>query len=145
MKIYIASSWRNANGVELLTDELRRLGFGVVSWIENNYGEYHNHVTKKMDFEEWVNSPASDQSFTFDIDGAMSCDIFIYYAPAGMDAAAELGAAYGAGCKCGEMDKPKQIIGLWSKGENLGLMRKMVDRWFSRPAELIEYLKNNYK
>jgi hypothetical protein len=134
MKIYIASSWRNANGVELLTEELRRLGFGVVSWIENNYGEYHNHVTKKMDFEEWVNSPASDQSFTFDIDGAMTCDVFIYYAPAGMDAAAELGAAYGYG--------KKTIIGLWSKGENLGLMRKMVGRWFSRPAELINYLKN---
>jgi len=54
--IYIASSWKNQHAVEMLTTLLRQLGFVVLSWIENNYGETHNHVTKKFDFETWVNT-----------------------------------------------------------------------------------------
>jgi len=52
MKIYIASSWKNQHGVEMLTALLREKGHVVVSWVENNYGEEHNHVTKKFPFEE---------------------------------------------------------------------------------------------
>jgi hypothetical protein len=94
MKIYIASSWRNQHGVIMLTNLLREKGHEVESWIENNYGESHNHVTKKMDFEEWVASSESDQSFEFDTVAATTCDLFIYYSPAGDDAAAEMGAAW---------------------------------------------------
>lgn len=144
MKIYIASSWRNAHGVELLTAELRKQGHNVDSWVENNFGENHNHITKKMDFETWVNSAYSDQSFSFDTDGAVQCEVFIYYAPAGMDACAELGAAYAANRYAVEhsMGQNKFIVGLWSKGEGLGLMRKMVDKWFDRPAELLLFTKS---
>lgn len=130
MKIYIASSWKNEHGVVMLTSLLRAQGCKVVSWIENNYGESHNHVTKKMDFETWVNSDQSNQSFEFDTNGAMECDLFIYYGPAGKDACAELGAAYG---------KNRRIIGLFAKGEDLGLMRKMVAHWFPTISELLEY------
>lgn len=141
--VYIASSWRNAAGVELLTSSLRAVGFTVVSWIENNFGEDHNHVTKKMDFETWVNSPDSYQSFEFDTLGAMDCDIFIYYGPAGMDACAELGIAWRE-AQLFERKNQLLILGLWAKGESLGLMRKMVDCWFSRPSELLEYVKDRY-
>lgn len=133
MKVYIASSWRNAHGVELLTAQLRLLGCDVASWVENNFGENHNHVTKKMDFEEWVMSAESMQSFAFDTGYAQTCDLFIWYGPAGMDAAVELGMAYAA--SSGYF--PKLIWGLWAKGENLGLMRRAVECWFTRPAELV--------
>jgi len=119
MKIYIASSWRNEHGVVMLTRLLRDRGHSVDSWIENNYGEKHNHVTKALPFEEWVQSTESDQSFQFDTNGAITCDLFIYYGPAGSDAAAELGAAWASGIPC---------IGLSAKGDGLGLMRKMV-KW----------------
>lgn len=142
-KVYIASSWRNAAGVELLTKSLRTIGFTVISWVENNYGEDHNHVTQKMDFESWVNSSDSYQSFDFDTAGAMGCDIFIYYGPAGMDACAELGIAWRE-AQLFERAKQLLILGLWAKGEGLGLMRKMVDCWFSRPSELLEYIKERY-
>lgn len=132
MKVYIASSWRNAAGVEMLTTLLRDRGLKVDSWIENNYGEDHNHVTKKMDFDKWVNSPESNQSFAFDTLAAVNCDVFIYYGPAGPDATAELGAAWGS-----RTQKEKIIFGLWAKGEPLGLMRKMVDEWYERPSQLI--------
>lgn len=141
MKVYIASSWRNAHGVELLTKELRSIGCEVLSWIENNYGETHNHVTKQMDFETWVASPDSDLSFIFDTRGATECELFIYYAPAGMDACAELGAAWFAG-RSNPFTKRKNIWGLWAKGEGLGLMRKMVHRWFDRPDILIANVKS---
>lgn len=131
MKIYIASSWKNQHGVEMLTALLREKGHEVISWIENNYGESHNHVTKEFPFEEWVNSEQANQSFVFDTTGATKSDLVIYYGPAGKDACAEMGAAWAS-------DVP--IIGLFAKGEDLGLMRKMVTKWYSRYMDLLNDL-----
>jgi len=131
MKIYIASSWKNEHGVQQLTESLRKQGHEVISWIENNYGENHNHVTKKMDFETWVNSPESDQSFKFDTEGAGTCHLLIYYGPAGKDACFEAGIAYGKGIP---------IIGLHAKGEDLGLMRKAIS-WVRTVKDLLEATK----
>lgn len=133
MKIYIASSWKNQHGVEMLTAMLRSMGHEVVSWIENNYGENHNHITKKFAFEDWVTSDESNQSFEFDTNGATKSDLLIYYAPAGKDACAELGAAWASGVA---------IIGLHAKGEDLGLMRKMVGIWFNSVGELASYVQH---
>jgi hypothetical protein len=139
MKIYIASSWRNEHGVTMLTKELRDQGHEVISWIENNYGEHHNHVTKKMDFETWVNGPESDQSFVFAANGAMNCDLFIYYAPAGKDAAAECGMAYANYANRSVLNKgPQHMWALNAKGEDFGLMRKMFSRWFRTVDELLD-------
>jgi hypothetical protein len=135
MNIYIASSWKNEHGVGMLTTLLRDRGHRVISCIENNYGEYHNHVTKKMDFETWVNSEDSAQSFAFDAAGARFCDLLIYYGPAGKDAAAECGMAYG---------EDRIMWGIHAKGEDFGLMRKMFDRWFSTVPDLLNALDENY-
>ena len=132
MKIYIASSWKNQHGVEMLTYFLREIGHEVISWVENNYGEFHNHVTKKLDFETWVNSPESDQTFVFDVNGASYCDLFIYYCPCGVDASVELGLAYQNGIPC---------VGLASKQMDIGLMRKCVSKWFSRYSDLMIYIQ----
>lgn len=140
-KIYIASSWKNVHAVELLTKELRTSGFEVISWVENNYGENHNHVTKKFDFETWVNSHDSDQSFVFDTTAAMTCDIFIYIGPAGQDASAECGLCYGQRL----VGRYIPMYGLWAKGDGFGLMRKMFDRWFERAEDLINVLKHHYQ
>ncbi len=139
-KIYIASSWKNVHGVELLTSELRKMGFEVISWIENNYGENHNHVTKKFDFETWCNTKESDQSFEYDTHGAMTCDIFIYFGTAGQDASAECGLCYGQRLA----GRTIPMYGLWAKGEGFGLMRKMFDKWFLRVDDLLTHLIINY-
>ncbi len=133
MKIYIASSWKNEHGVQMLTKLLRNKGHEVISWVENNYGENHNHVTKKFSFEEWVNSSEADQSFKFDTDGATKSDLVIYYAPSGKDACAEIGAAWGSGVP---------IIGLAAKGEDLGLMRKMMKVWVSTIEQVLIEVDN---
>lgn len=132
MKVYIASSWKNQHAVELLTEKLRAQGWEVVSWVENNYGEDHGPDTA-INFEEWVRTPAADRSFTFDVCGAMHSDLAIYLGPAGTDAWAEIGAAYGAGTP---------IVGLWAKGEPSGLMRKMMQHWFGRFDQLLEWTEN---
>jgi hypothetical protein len=132
MKIYIASSWKNEHGVTMLTTLLRDQGHDVASWVENNYGESHNHVTKKMDFETWVRSNESDQSFIFDTDGAAQCHVLVYYGPAGKDAAFECGIAYASGVK---------LVGLYAKGEDFGLMRKAF-MWFSSISDLLDYAKD---
>lgn len=129
MNIYIASSWKNQHGVEMLTNMLRISGHVVISWVENNYGETHNHVTKQFSFEDWMRTRQAVQSFEFDTKGATTSDLVIYFSPAGQDACAELGAAWAKGVK---------IIGLWAKGEGLGLMRMMVSEWYERVPDLLE-------
>lgn len=132
LKVYIASSWKNQHGVAMLTYLLRQRNAVVISWIENNYGEKSIHPTKRLPFEDWMKTQSARESFEFDTDGATKCDIFIYYAPSGKDACAELGAAFGA---CVPM-----IIGLYSPGEDLGLMRKMCGQWFETHEQLLNYL-----
>lgn len=132
MKIYIASSWKNVHTVELLTEQLRKNDHEVVSFVENNY--YELEIAKRMGFDEWVNSKGGEQAFNFDIIGATLSDLVIYIAPSGKDAAAEVGAAYGAGVP---------VIGLYAKGEDFGLMRRLVKKWFDHYQDLIAYV-NEY-
>jgi hypothetical protein len=131
MRIYIASSWKNQHAVEMLTAQLREADHDVLSFIENNYGENHNHVTKAFAFEDWVNSSESDQSFKYDTQGAKFSDLVIYIGPSGKDAAAEVGIAWA-------MKIP--VLGLWAKGEDFGLMRKMI-HWHHRYPDLLQTVK----
>lgn len=144
MRIYIASSWKNQHAVEMLTEKLRAKGFKVLSWVENNYGENPNSSSaersKKFDFDEWVSSPESDQSFEYDTHGAGTCDLFIYLGPAGKDAAAECGICYGQRFN----GRTIPMYGLWAKSEDFGLMRKMFDAWFERYTELLEAIENHF-
>ena len=116
----------------MLTALLRAAGHEVISWVENNYGEDHNHITKKFSFEEWVTSPESDQSFKFDTEGATQCHLLIYVGPSGKDAAAECGMAWAKGIP---------ILGLYAKGEDFGLMRKMMVGWVTRYTEVLEFVE----
>ncbi|MFA5299912.1 MAG: hypothetical protein WC389_17135 [Lutibacter sp.] len=129
MKIYIASSWRNVHAVELLTAELRKLGHEVFSFVENNF--YELEVAKKIGFDEWVNSEGGSKAFDFDVSGAIHSDLVIYISPSGKDAAAEVGAAWASGVT---------IFGLYAKGEDFGLMRRMVSKWFDRYPDLIQFI-----
>jgi hypothetical protein len=143
-KIYIASSWKNQHAVEMLTSELRRSNFEVLSFVENNYGEGHG-PDKPINFEEWMKTKQADYSFEYDTNGAMTCDVFIYISPAGKDASAECGMCYGQ-----RLDgKTIPMLGLYAKGEDFGLMRKMFDHWFDNYLDLIMWIekwreKNKY-
>ncbi|MFC1885242.1 hypothetical protein ACFL2O_10780 [Thermodesulfobacteriota bacterium] len=133
MQIYIASSWKNQHAVEMLTDKLRTRGHEVLSFVENNHGEQKGHAATKDDgspipFDEWVWSERGERSFQFDVRGASECDLLVYIGPSGTDAWAEVGVAWAAG---------KIILGLWAKGEQAGLMRRMAI-WFEDHRELLK-------
>lgn len=130
MKIYIASSWKNQHAVEMLTAILRNKGHEVLSFVENNYGE-GQAPGMGMPFEEWVKTQSADEAFLYDTNGATLSDLVIYIGPSGKDAAAECAMAWAKGIT---------VIGLWAKGEDFGLMRKIFTQWFFRYPELLEYV-----
>ncbi len=128
MKVYIASSWKNQHAVEMLTALLREIdGVEVLSFVENNFGEGHG-PTKPTPFEDWLLTPEATQSFLYDTRGATRSDLVIYIGPSGVDAWAEVGAAWASNIP---------VYGLWAKGEQAGLMRRMVGQWFERYPDLV--------
>lgn len=132
MKIYIASSWKNEHAVVMLTFYLRAEGYEVLSFVENNYGEGHGSV-KPMNFEEWVLTDKAENSFRYDTDGASKSDLVVYLSPSGPDAWAEVGIAYASNVP---------IVGLWAKGEQIGLMRKLVTKWLPSVKDLLGLLRD---
>lgn len=141
MKIYIASSWKNQHAVEMLTDVLRQYKHEVMSFVENNYGEVGTLSTRHLatkngapiPFDEWVWSDRGCNSFEYDTGSAISADLVIYIGPSGTDAWAEVGAAWASGVP---------IYGLWAKGEQAGLMRRMVT-WFDNYHSLLGRIAND--
>jgi len=137
MNIYIASSWKNQHAVEMLTSLLRERNHEVWSFVENNYGETNPNAPhaatdeegNEMPFEQWCWSERGRKSFEYDTKGATRADLVIYLGPSGNDACAELGAAWASGVP---------IFGLWAKGEQIGLMRRMMTSWFTNYKRLLE-------
>ena len=132
MKIYIASSWKNQHAVEMLTFFLREAGYEVLSFVENNYGEGYA-AQKPIDFEKWVWSEQADNSFEYDTNGAKYSNLVIYISPSGKDAAAECGIAWSNGVP---------IYGLHAKGEDFGLMRRMMTKWYDNYIDLLCDINN---
>jgi hypothetical protein len=128
--VYIASSWKNQHAVEMLTAHLREMGCVVLSFVENNHGENPN-----SSIDEWCQSPDGTRSFNYDTKGATESNLVIYIGPSGTDAWAEVGAAWGRGVP---------VIGLWAKGEQAGLMRRMVE-WFTDYRALLVFLADYLK
>lgn len=136
MKIYIASSWKNQHAVEMLTEKLRDERHQILSFVENQHGEQEGHMAmengKPIDFEDWILAERAHKSFEYDTDGSTNSDLVIYISPSGCDAWAEVGAAWASGVP---------VFGLYAKGEQSGLMRKMVCPWFSDYKDLINHIK----
>ena len=135
MKIYIASSWRNQHAVEMLTDKLEEdYEHEVISFVRKASSD-EGRSNLRFDFDEWVNSKEGEEKFNYDINGATKSDLVIYIGPSGKDAAAEIGASFGAGIP---------VIGLFAKGEDFGLMRRMI-AWFDDYREMLKFIENRAK
>jgi len=127
MKIYIASSWKNQHAVDMLTAELRRMGHEVLSFVEKRMEQESKVAAGETSVDEWISSDEWREKFEYDTTGATKSDLVVYIGPSGTDAWAEVGAAWGAGVP---------VLGLWSKGEPAGLMRRMVT-WFGHYKDLL--------
>ncbi len=151
MEIFITSSWKNRHAVEMLTDLIREKGHKVHSFIENAPScERRIHIEKihtskrnimstdrsglegciniKDDGEQWINSISGGGKFKYDLDQVTKVDVVVYLGPSGLDGWAEIGAAWGSGVK---------ILGLWSAGDQIGLMRHMVE-WCDNYKDLLK-------
>jgi hypothetical protein len=124
--VYIASSWRNEHAVAMLSRLLRLIDIEVKSFIEFESGYSIQH---DGDFNGWVAGEGGRLCFEFDTGSAMTSDLVIYLGPAGLDAWAEVGAAFGAN---------HTIWGLTTiKGEEIGICRRMVSEWYRNVFDLI--------
>lgn len=133
MKIYIASSWKNRHAVEMLTALLRQRKHEVLSFVENSYGENGKakNGEKPLPFDEWVWSEEGRKAFEYDVRGATESDLVVYIGPSGKDAAAEVGAARARGVP---------VLGLHAKGEDFGLMRRLIE-WHQSYETLLEAVR----
>lgn len=128
--IYIASSWKNQHAVEMLTDLLEERGYEVLCFVRHSAQE--REFSNK--FEEWVYTERAITCFAYDTRGATESDLVIYIGPSGTDTWAEVGAAWATGVP---------IIGLRAKGEQAGLMRHMLTKWYTEYSEIFKYLEDN--
>lgn len=112
----------------MLTALLRGKGHEVLSFVENSNEEGDTETR----FEEWVETEKAEQSFQYDTQSAMESDAVIYIGPSGKDAAAECGIAFAKGVP---------LCGLWAKGEDFGLMRKMFSEWAYNYQEALNFIE----
>lgn len=129
MRIYIASSWKNYHAVELLTWHLEQAGHEVLSFVRKAVESEGRDL--KFDVEKWIMSDDGAEKFAYDTVSATTSDLVIYIGPSGVDAWAEVGAAWASG---------RPVWALWTKGEQVGLMRRMA-RWFKDVFELLRKIE----
>ena len=130
MRIYIAASWKHQHAVEMLTERLEAMGHEILSWLRE--GRPEEAFLSRLELAGFINSDDGRRIFRFCVESATKADLVIYLGPSGCDAWAEIGAAHGSGVR---------VLGLLAKAEEVGLMRHMVDAWFSSVGELLEEVK----
>lgn len=105
MKLYITSSWRNANYPEVVR-RLRKQGFDVYDFRNPPSGapSFKWHLVGE-DWQEWspeqyrdkLNHPLAERQFTNDIEAIRSCDACVLVLPCSCSAHTEAGWFAGAG------------------------------------------------
>ena len=131
MRIYIAASWKHQHAVEMLTERLENMGHEVLSWLRE--GRPEEAFLSRLELAGFINSEDGCRIFKFCVESATTADLVIYLGPSGCDAWAEVGAAHGAKVR---------VLGLLAKAEDVGLMRHMVNKWFSSVSELLEEVQS---
>ena len=105
MKIYVASSWRNARQPEVV-EALRAAGFEVYDFRHPAPGDDGFRWSEidaawqgwtQAEYVEALNHPIARTGFGLDMDALEGCDACILVMPCGRSAHLELGWAVGAG------------------------------------------------
>lgn len=116
MKFFIASPWKNINAVKNLSDELKKRGYGVYSFIESSANlmtgmSIEDELTTFGEaLKNWESDPRIKLIFNSEIGGLRSSDALILLEPSGRSSLLEAGVAYGMGKKTilvGQIKQPK--------------------------------------
>lgn len=105
MRIYVATSWRNAFQPTVV-EALRADGHDVYDFRHPAEGD-HGFSWREVhpDWAEWtpaqylegLKHPASERGFSYDMNALRACDACVMVMPCGMSASLEAGWAKGAG------------------------------------------------
>lgn len=138
-KIYVASSWRNANQADVVF-WLRERGHQVYDFknpAPDNKGFAWSEIDKnwmEWDADQYVaalDHPLAKAGFALDFNAMQWADTFVLVLPCGRSAHLELGWACGQG---------KQTLILTQHGEEPELMAKMCDHICTSPQQLMDIL-----
>lgn len=141
LKIYVASSWRNAQQPDIV-EMLRRAGHDVYDFRQPVPGDNGFHWSSiHPDWKSWtadqyleaLNHPIARAGFKNDMDALLACDACVLVLPCGRSAHLELGWAAGAG---------KITAALMLGPEEPELMYRMLDTVCTSTSELLGFLEN---
>lgn len=141
MKIYVASSWRNAHQ-PVVVDALRAVGHEVYDFRNPGPGDYgFSWSAIDPGWETWTTEeyieglrhPLAQRGFDKDFAAMRWSDAFVLVQPCGRSAHLELGWAVGAG---------KLSAILLAEGQEPELMVAMVDHLATSLDDLIEWLQH---
>lgn len=148
MRIYVASSWRNARHPEVV-EALRSAGHGVYdfrnppnprggfSWSEIDPTAPRTVVgSPKMSMDarhviDMLDHPRAEDGFASDMGALRWCDACVLVLPCGRSAHLEAGWATGAG---------KLTVGLLADGDEPDLMWKMLDHLCTTVESALSFL-----
>jgi len=139
MKIYVASSWRNARQPEVVK-ALREAGHEVYDFRNPRPGD-NGFAWASIDskWQSWnplefmgaLSHPLARKGFAFDFNAMQWADAIVMVQPCGRSAALELGWGVGAGKRTAVLLAPEQ---------EPELMLKMAERLCLSVEEVIAYL-----
>ncbi len=124
MKFFIASRWKNKEEVEYLTEELKKKGHQVYSFLESGSNLLTGQpIEEEMEmFSEalanWRNDPKISHIFESEIKGIKESDATILLLPSGDSSHLEAGIAYGLNKKLiliGPIAKPEVVYLMFNK------------------------------
>lgn len=140
MRIYLASSWRNA-AQPLAVEGLRAAGHVVYDFRNPAPGNTgFQWASVDPDWQAWspeqfrnaLNHPVANHGFHLDMEGIRNADVTVLLLPCGRSAHLELGYAHGAG---------KRTAILMLNREEPELMYRMVDKIAFTMDELLAWLE----
>lgn len=143
MKIYVASSWKNANRVRNLVDVLRSIGFVVYdftyhsfNWADLNLPNAKEEARidgrDKLATPEWLKHPKVCKHFQLDLAALNTCDLLIAIFPCGKSTHIEAGFVAGRG---------KEIYALSDEPLDRDLLYKLFKKVFTCEADFIDFLE----
>ena len=144
-KIYVASSWKNANRVRNLVYVLRSIGFVVYdftyhsfNWADLNQSNAKKELRiehgDKLSIPEWFNHPKVCKHFQLDLAALNACDLLIAIFPCGKSTHLEVGFVAGRG---------KEVYALSDEPLGRDLLYKLFKKVFTCEADIIDCLEEN--
>jgi mRNA-degrading endonuclease HigB of HigAB toxin-antitoxin module len=115
---FISGKWRNRDNIIQLTENIRKKGYSVYSFLEEHNNENNDldnpeEYMKHFENRNWKKDKSVKNIFLTDMQAERNSDNFILLLPAGKSCHIEAGVAYGLGKKCILIGEQKEAESLY--------------------------------